>query len=44
MLNIDNSFKKIIIVKDRIKQFLDENGILTIKLLDFLLNKESLDL
>ena len=44
LLNIDDSFKKIIIVKDRIKPFLDENGILTINLFDFLLNKESLDL
>lgn len=43
LLNIDDSFKKIIIVKDRIKPFLDENGILTINLFDFLLNKESLD-
>lgn len=44
LLNIDDSFKKIIIVKDRIKPFLDENGILTINLFDFLLNMESLDL
>jgi len=44
LLNIDDSFKKIIIVKDRITPFLDENGILTINLFDFLLNKESLDL
>lgn len=44
LLNIDDSFKKIIIVKDRIKPFLDENGILTINLFDFLLNEESLDL
>lgn len=44
LLNIDDSFKKIIIVKDRIKPFLDENGILTINLFDFLLDKDSLDL
>ena len=44
LLNIDDSFKKIIIVKDRIKPFLDENGILTINLFDFLLDKHSLDL
>lgn len=44
LLNIDDSLKKIIIVKDRIKPFLDENGILTINLFDFLLNKKSLDL
>ena len=44
LLNIDDSFKKIIIVKDRVKPFLDENGILTINLFDFLLDKDSLDL
>ena len=44
LLNIDDSFKKIIIVKDRIKPFLDENGILTLNLFDFLLDKHSLDL
>ncbi len=44
LLHIDDSFKKIIIVKDRIKPFLDENGILTINLFDFLLDKNSLDL
>ena len=44
LLNIDDSFKKIIIVKDRVKPFLDENGILAINLFDFLLDKDSLDL
>ena len=44
LLNIDDSFKKMMIVKDRVKPFLDENGILTMNLFDFLLNKESLDL
>ena len=44
LLNINGSFKKIIIVKDRVKPFLDENGILTINLFDFLLDKDSLDL
>ena len=44
LLNIDDSFKKIIIVKDRVKPFLDEHGILTINLFDFLLNRDSLDL
>lgn len=43
LLNIDDSFKKIIIVKDRVKVFLDDNGIVTINLFDFLLNKDSLD-
>lgn len=43
LLNIDDSFKKIIVVKDRVKAFLDDNGIMTINLFDFLLNKDSLD-
>lgn len=43
LLNIDDSFKKIIIVKDRVKAFLDDNGIVTINLFDFLLNKDSLE-
>lgn len=43
LLNIEDSFKKIIIVKDRVKAFLDDNGIATINLFDFLLNKDSLD-
>lgn len=43
LLNIDDSFKKIIIVKDRVNAFLDDNGIVTINLFDFLLNKDSLD-
>ena len=43
LLNINDSFKKIIITKDRIKPFYDENGILTINLFDFLLDKNSLD-
>ena len=44
LLNIADSFKKILVVKDRIKPYWDENGILTINLFDFLLNKDSLDL
>ena len=43
LLTIDDSFKKIIIVNDRVKPFLDDHGILTMNLFDFLLNKESLD-
>lgn len=43
LLNIDDSFKKIIIVKDRVKAFIDDNGIVTMNLFDFLLNKDSLD-
>lgn len=44
LINIDDSFKKIIVVKDRIKPSLDEHGILTINLFDFLLDMNSLDL
>lgn len=44
LINIDDSFKKIIVVKDRIKPSLDEHGILTINLFDFLLDMDSLDL
>ena len=36
LLKINDSFKKIIVVKDDIKPWRDENGILTIGLLDFL--------
>lgn len=44
LLNIQDSFKKIIIVKDIIKPQRDENGISTISVFDFLLNENSLDL
>lgn len=43
LLRINDSFKKIIIVKDDIKPWRDENGILTIGLLDFLINTDSLE-
>ena len=42
LLNIYDSFKKIIIVKDYIKPKRNEQGILTISLFDFLLNPEAL--
>ena len=42
--SISDSFKKIVIVKDRIKPRRDEYGILTLGLFDFLLHPESLDL
>ena len=42
LLNIDDSFKKIIIVKDYIHPKRDENGIVTIGLIDFLLKPELL--
>lgn len=37
LLRIGDSFKKIIIVKDDIKPWTDENGILTMELMDFLM-------
>lgn len=40
LLNIDDSFKKIIIVKDYIKPKRNEDGIVTIGLIDFLLKPE----
>ena len=44
LLNINDSFKKIIIVKDVIKPQRDENGIVSISLYDFLLDENSLSL
>jgi hypothetical protein len=41
--NIKDNFRKIIIVKERIKPWYDANGILTIGLFDFLLNREVID-
>ena len=44
LLNIEDSFKKIIVVKDDIKHWFTEEGILIIGIQEFLLNKNSLDL
>lgn len=44
LINIDDSFKKIIIVKDDINLWRNEEGILIISLEEFLLNSSSLDL
>ena len=43
LLNIDDSFKKIIIVKDYIQPKRNENGIVTIGLIDFLLKPDLLN-
>lgn len=43
LLRIGDSFKKIIVVRDDIMPKRDENGILTIGIMDFLLNSGSLD-
>lgn len=42
--HIGDNFKKIIIVKDHIKPWRTEEGILVIGILDFLLNQDSLDI
>lgn len=43
LTRIDDSFKKIIVVKDDIMPKRDENGIVTIGIMDFLLHPDSLD-
>ena len=44
LVRIDDSFKKIIVVKDRIKLWRNEKGIVVMGITDFLLNPDSLDL
>ena len=44
LLNIGDEFKKIIVVKDNIKHWYTEEGILIIGIQEFLLNQDSLDL
>lgn len=44
LVNIGDSFKKIIVVKDRIKLWRNEEGIVVMGIMDFLLNSNSLDL
>ncbi len=44
LLNVDDSFKKIIVVKDVINVTRDENGITSMSIYDFLLNEDSLEL
>lgn len=44
LLSVDDSFKKIIVVKDVIKPYCDNDGIVTIGLFDFLQNENSLEL
>ena len=43
LLALDDSFKKIVIVRDIVKPFHDEHGILTISLFDFLMKPGSLE-
>ena len=44
LIKVNDSFKKIIVVKDNIRPQTDENGIVTIGLINFLLDENSLDL
>ena len=44
LMNINDNFKKIIVVKDNIKHWYTEEGILIIGIQEFLLDKNSLDL
>lgn len=43
LIGVKDSFKKIILVKDVVKISRDEDGIMTMNIYDFLLNKDSLD-
>lgn len=44
LMNVNDNFKKIIVVKDNQKSWYTEEGILVIGIIEFLLNKNSLDL
>ena len=44
LINVNDSFKKIIIVKDVVKPLYDNDGILTMSIYDFLLDEHSLEL
>jgi len=44
LLRIDNTFKKIIVVKDTPAPWYTDDGILVIGIYDFLLNADSLDM
>ena len=44
LVNINDSFKKIIVVKDDVKPRKDDTGITTIGIFNFLLEENSLDL
>ncbi|MCH3944211.1 MAG: ATP-binding protein [Atopobiaceae bacterium] len=41
--SIDDNFRKIVVVRDVIKPYMDDDGILTMGLFDFLLDQNSLD-
>ena len=43
-MSVNDNFKKIIVVKDNIKYWITEEGILVVGIQEFLLDKNSLDL
>ena len=44
LVRINDSFKKIVVVKDIVKPTMDDNGIMTMNIYDFLLDGRSLEL
>ena len=44
LIKVNDSFKKIVVVKDNIRPQIDENGIVTIGLINFLLDENSLEI
>lgn len=42
-MNISDNFKKIIVVKDNIKKWMTEEGILVVGIMEFLLNDDILN-
>ena len=43
LYNIDDSFKKIVVAKTGLNPTYDDNGVMTVDLLDFLLSERILD-
>lgn len=43
LINIADNFRKVIVVKDDIKRKIDDDGVVTIGLFDFLLDKQSIE-
>ena len=42
-MNIDDNFKKIIVLKDTVKHWFTEEGIMVMGIQEFILNEDSLD-
>ena len=43
LINIADNFRKVIVVKDDIKRKIDDDGVVTIGLFDFLLDEQSIE-